>query len=140
MLTQFCSGLQSLNFLDILRRIPNTFKPLFVYDETQDTSDVIIASLSFPSKMTTREEAVRNHLLQYLREGSESGNLSLSHSHPLSLALFAHSPSCSNKGARPAEILSSSTAHIILKAFCLGIAVACIVLYSSRVKVYSSNA
>ena len=87
-LSQLCSGLQSVNFLDTLRRPPDTFKPLFVYDKGQDTSDVIISGLMFPSSLTAREEVVRDLFVQYLKERSEPGDLSLSLSLSLSPSLF----------------------------------------------------
>ena len=90
-LSQLCSGLQAMNFLDTLRRLPDTFKPLFVYDKAQHTSDVIVSGLVFPSSLTAREEVVRDLFVQYLRERSEPGDshsLSLSLSLSLSFSLF----------------------------------------------------
>lgn len=74
-LSQLCSGLQSLNFLDVVRRIPETFRPLFVYDEAPDISGIIISCLSFPSNMSTSEEAVGSLLKSYLRGRSQAGEL-----------------------------------------------------------------
>ena len=72
-LTQFCSGLQSLNFLEVMRQIPDTFRPLFVYEEAQNASEIVISCLSFPTVMSTRQEAVGSLLRKYLRDSSELG-------------------------------------------------------------------
>lgn len=72
-LTQFCSGLQSLNFLEVVRQIPDTFRPLFVYEEAQNVSDIVISCLSFPAVMSAGQEAVGSLLRKYLKDTSELG-------------------------------------------------------------------
>ena len=71
--TQFCSGLQALNFLEAMRQIPDTFRPLFVYEEVHNVSDIVIGCLSFPTVMSARQEAVGSFLMKYLRDSSELG-------------------------------------------------------------------
>ena len=70
---QFCSGLQALNFLEVIRQIPDTFRPLFVYEEARNISDIVISCLSFPNGMSARQEAVGSLLRKYLSSSSELG-------------------------------------------------------------------
>lgn len=71
--TQLCSGLQALNFLEVMHQIPDTFRPLFVYEEAQNVSDIVISCLSFPTVMSARQEAVASLLRKYLKNSSELG-------------------------------------------------------------------
>ena len=80
-MSHLCAGLQSLNFLDIMRQIPDTFRPLFVYGESEasDLSSTIVSCLLFPANMSRREAAIVSLLKNYLRERSHSGEYKYNH-------------------------------------------------------------
>ena len=49
-IAQFCSGLQALNFLEVICQTPDTFRSLFVYKEARNISDIMISASGILAK------------------------------------------------------------------------------------------
>lgn len=72
-LSQFCSGLESLGFLATVRKAPSLFQSVFVYEQDEVTSERIVSLLNFPNKMNDDEAACVGMLKQFLANAPKDG-------------------------------------------------------------------
>ncbi len=70
---QLCTGLQSLGLLDVMKRLPTSFEPLFVYHEGGLTAEKLVRYLRFPCELSEEEKATSEMVKRFLSEATEEG-------------------------------------------------------------------
>ena len=70
---QLCAGLESLQFLQLVRQVPSVFETIFVYKEQELTPEKVISMLVFPAELTNKGKLNESFLQRYVQEATLVG-------------------------------------------------------------------
>ena len=74
LLGQLMDGLKSLGFLDVMKKIPSTFEPLFIHQNKALDGPTLISTI-VPANLSPEKEAGMEMLHQFIMEAPEAGQL-----------------------------------------------------------------
>ena len=72
---QFCSGLESLGFLDMIRQLPSVFEPLFIHTKADITPEGILDLIQFLDVMDSGEDFCAELVKRFVSDASKEGEV-----------------------------------------------------------------